>query len=539
MALTSLPRELLSEIASHLSNSDIGEWRLACKRFSLVALHIDRVFISANPKDIEVFRAIADHETQRCTVKEIVWDEGRFEEDPRSTWCRHCWARHRQSPDTPPNDYARACERNLAEMMRRRCNWDADLPHHLAKEERKENAMKARRSWSRYREHLAQQRRALADDLDIKAFKHGLERFTALRRITLTPAAHGFAFMPLYRTPTIRRLIAKTKDNKYMNYKLPRGWPTAGDDALLLEARNWNTEADKAPWRGFTNTIRLLAENQGPAVTELVLDVRQLLTGLTCRFFDRPCPEFDHLVAVLRRPGFRRLDLALMVGGQQYDGWKSLRNGRLRLALEQASSNLEHIHLGTDVRKNPDWRGSLAGGGHPDHFTPLRSLLPLRRWPKLRHFGLSRFLVRQDDLLSLLAELPGTVRTIELSFLYFLDGGGSYRDLLEEMKSTLGWQSRDVAERPKVVIKLEMQTHGFTLYGRALWLDKELDLFFYDGGKNPFRHDDEHWSPNIVLEGEGGGTERDEFDPAHERPHADHYELVRLGIHRRRCSWQY
>lgn len=95
MALASLPRELLNEIASHLSNSDLGEWRLACKRFSLVPLHIDRVFISANPRDIEVFRAIADHETQRYTVKEIVWNEGRFEEDPRRTWCRPCTGNHR------------------------------------------------------------------------------------------------------------------------------------------------------------------------------------------------------------------------------------------------------------------------------------------------------------------------------------------------------------------------------------------------------------------------------------------------------------
>ncbi|ETS03692.1 hypothetical protein M419DRAFT_108425, partial [Trichoderma reesei RUT C-30] len=485
MALTSLPRELLSEIASHLSNSDIGEWRLACKRFSLVALHIDRVFISANPKDIEVFRAIADHETQRCMVKEIVWDEGRFEEDPRSTWCCHDWARHRQSPDTPPKGYARACKRNLDEIHRRRCEYDADLPHHLDKQARMEKAMAVQESWRHYRGYLAQQNVVLADDLDIKAFEYGLERFTTLRRITLTPAAHGFTFMPLYRTPTIRTLAAKTKDNKYMNYKLPRGWPTSVDDAPL-EARNWNTEADKEPWRGFINATRLLAENQGPSVTELVLDVRQLLTGLTCRFFDNPCPEFDHLVAVLRRPGFRRLDLALMVGGQEYDGWKSLRNGRLRLALEEVSSNLEHIHFGTDVRNDPDWRGQNLSGGHPEHFIPLGNLLPLRRWPRLRHFGLSKLLVRQDDLLSLLAKIPKTVRTIELSFLYFLDGGGSYRGLLEDMRSTLGWHTLDVAERPKVVIKLDMHREGFNLYGRALWLDKELDHFLYGGGKNPF-----------------------------------------------------
>lgn len=312
-----------------------------------------------------------------------------------------------------------------------------------------------------------------------------------------------------------------------LNYKLPRGWPTP-EGYSRIEAQQWDTENDKKPWRGFRETIRHLAENEELTVTELVLDVHQLPTGLTCHFFGKTCKEFNHLITVLQRPGFRRLDLALTVGGQEYYGWESFRNGRMRRALAEASSDLEHISLRTDVEENPDGRGHRSGGGHADHFIPLRSIFPIENWPKLQYFGLSKFLVQQDDALSLLSALPKTIRTIESSSLYFLDGGGSYRGLLEEMRNTLYWQSRDVADRPRVIIGLDCYGSP-ELIGRAIWLEEELELFLYGGGKNPFQHEDETLSPNRVLRGRRG-TERDAFQPAHERPWADHAMLVRLGI---------
>jgi hypothetical protein len=54
-------------------------------------------------------------------------------------------------------------------------------------------------------------------------------------------------------------------------------------------------------------------------------------------------------------------------------------------------------------------------------------------------------------------------------------------------------------------------------------------LFLYGGGRNPFHHEVERLSPDIVLRG-NGGTERDEFQPGHERPWADGETLVCLGI---------
>ncbi|EHK20573.1 uncharacterized protein TRIVIDRAFT_48943 [Trichoderma virens Gv29-8] len=491
MSPPSLPKELWDEIATHLPGRDVKNLRLVCKSLSNIPLPLDRVFISANLKDIEVFRCVADHDVYRHGVREIIWDEARFQQDD-------------------PMDESNGLERT------ERGHIDDNPPDDFINECQKEHLVTTYESWWFYREYLRQQREVLAHDSDIKAFEYGLQRFTALQRITLTPAAHGLTFTPLYRTPMIRTLPYG------LNYKLPRGWPST-EDCGTLEASQWNTEADKAPWRGFREVIRNLAEKKGPYVTELVLDVHQLLTGLTCRFFDKPCKEFDHLIAVLRRPGFRRLDLSLMVGAQSYYGWESFRNGRMRHALAEASSDLEHIHLRTDILKNEDGRGQPGSGGHAEHFVPLRSIFPIECWPNLKHFGLSKFFVQQDDIIAFLSVLPKTIRVIELSFLYFLDGGGNYRDLLDEMRSTLGWQSRDIAERPKIIIGIEPSC---SVIGRAIWLEEDLELFMYHGGPNPFKA---KLSPNVLLQGHGG-TERDEFQPDHERPWVDHAALVQLGI---------
>lgn len=59
------------------------------------------------------------------------------------------------------------------------------------------------------------------------------------------------------------------------------------------------------------------------------------------------------------------------------------------------------------------------------HFIPLQSIFPVERWPKLQHFGLSNFLIMQSDVISLLAALPSPLRSVERSFLEYLDHGGN------------------------------------------------------------------------------------------------------------------
>ena len=83
---------------------------------------------------------------------------------------------------------------------------------------------------------------------------------------------------------------------------------------LPYEVLPWNDENEKSKWRGFCIVTCELAKLDHH-VLELILDVNRLETGLSCRIFDQPCEEYDNLVALLRRPGFSRIDLALLADG--------------------------------------------------------------------------------------------------------------------------------------------------------------------------------------------------------------------------------
>ncbi|PNP38492.1 hypothetical protein TGAMA5MH_09573 [Trichoderma gamsii] len=501
MVLTRLPKELLDAISRCLTGKDIKNLRLASKLFSDIPLPLSRVFISANPIDIEVFRFIADHETYRHGVKEIIWDEARFG-NPRSG----CEGYELESREAPC-EYRHACKENMHEILNRRAMYAIHFPFEKAIDEQVKAQMPVFESWLLYCEYADQQNEVLQNGSDIKAFEYGLERFPALERITLTPAAHGILFNPLYNTPMLRSLPYG------FNYNIPRGWPGTYSYA---RCEPWETEAEKEQWRGFREVIRCLADNKAPSVKELVLDVHQLPTGLTCHFFDHACPEYDQLVAVLRRPGFRRFDLALTAGGQPSSDWESFRNGRMRRALAETSEDLEHFHLRTDQGDLPGVNRELDNNGISYHFTPLLDILPIERWPKLRHFGLSKFLVRQDDVMSLLKALPVTIRTVELSFLCFLNDGDSYKALLDEMRNSLDWHTRDAALRPKVKIGLDVSRFA-VVHGRAIWLEREVDSFLYEGGPCLFPSEDR---PDDAKPGDGG-TIRDEFQPEIDGPWAD------------------
>jgi hypothetical protein len=245
-----------------------------------------------------------------------------------------------------------------------------------------------------------------------------------------------------------------------------------------------------------------LARLQDHGVTELVLDVNTLLSGIDSTIFTESCAEYNDLATILRRPGFRRLDLALLTGRQPYEGdWSAFRSGHLRLALVQATDP-EHISLRTD--QTDRWPDPSVD---PDrHFVPLGTVFPVDKWPRLRHFGLSQFMVRQDDLLSLLAALPATVRSVELSCLIF--ARGNYRDALSHMRDTLDWRGRRPSERPKLI----MATPNGYVSEQTIWVDKEVNDFVYGNGPNPFL-------PNAFgYVRRGIGVMKDALNPFHERP---------------------
>ncbi|KAI1281505.1 hypothetical protein F5Y07DRAFT_262492 [Xylaria sp. FL0933] len=82
--LTCLPAELLISIISNLANRDIKNLRLTNHFFCNTAqLRFSRVFLSANPVNVEVFLTVANHETLRMGITEIIWDDALLTSNPK------------------------------------------------------------------------------------------------------------------------------------------------------------------------------------------------------------------------------------------------------------------------------------------------------------------------------------------------------------------------------------------------------------------------------------------------------------------------
>lgn len=109
--------------------------------------------------------------------------------------------------------------------------------------------------------------------------------------------------------------------------------------------------------------------------------------------FERPCQEYDDLQALLSRPGFRYLALSLLLDSQNQNDWASLSNGPLHAALELATA-LELLDF--------PWQLNVDQDLELDLLPPLRTMLPLSRWPALRYLGLTGLLMAHDELVCLL-----------------------------------------------------------------------------------------------------------------------------------------
>ncbi|KAH6995178.1 hypothetical protein EDB80DRAFT_689185 [Ilyonectria destructans] len=162
--------------------------------------------------------------------------------------------------------------------------------------------------------------------------------------------------------------------------------------------------------------------------------------------------------------------------------------------------------------------------GPIEAFIPLRVIFPIDKRPRLRHFGLSRFLVTKDDIMSFLSALQPTLRLVELGYLSFIDGGGIFAFVLRRMRDDLGWRERPADERPRVSISVDAVNLDME---RTVLINNEVQSFLYHDGDNLCGPGD---IPYVNSIDEGTSIVRDEFDPDHERPHADQIELVKLGI---------
>ncbi|KAF6829892.1 hypothetical protein CMUS01_07990 [Colletotrichum musicola] len=522
-AVDLLPTEVVANVFSWLPNSDIKALRLTSRRCHEIAsahFRLDRVFLSPNPLNIRVFRKVAGHEKLRLGVREIVWDDaplmkkielGWGELDDETMEHEYTLADNPEPPEGVPYWFAYAYVEETDELkIRRRYDGrDCQRPEHVARMKQLEAQLPLDEAWAYHQELVRQQDEVMAAEADGTALEDALEHgyFPNLKRITITPAAHGILFTPLYQTPMIRSFPYG------FVYPVPRGWPCPRSN-VGLGSWGWDHGETFDFWRGFSIVTRILARRKDTNVPELVLDVNHLRTGLQSRMFsnDGPNQHYDNLVEILKRPGFSRLDLPVLVGGQMYEGWPSLRSPRLREALECAP-DMEHVSFRTGIDEHP---GRMYGDApntpeidHEAHFVPLASLFPVATWSNLRHFGLARLMVKQEDLLALLGAMPETLRSVEFSFLYFLSGGGSFKGLLAGIRNELGWRERAV--RPRISIA---QESNHDLDGRYFWVDEEVNDYVYGNGANPFAIDP---CGSVVRNYHGIGIERDAFDSGHEK----------------------
>ncbi|EEU36944.1 uncharacterized protein NECHADRAFT_42016 [Fusarium vanettenii 77-13-4] len=523
--LIHLPPELLEQILSGLPNSDIKSLRLTCTRLHRCAqLRLSRIFLSPNPLNVSVFRAVADHEEFRKGIVEIIYDDARLDDshetpnnEPYEDYDEYYEDYDEDEEDigdvhSVPIWFRRIYSDNYDVVKNYGCE-DVKKPHHLEVLERFKEPVSPAESYKLYQKLVQEQEHVIATNSDAEALKYGLPRFPNLRTITLTPVAHGQPHRPFYPTPMIRSLP------RGLIYPIPRGWPVAEEQSNRPYAKSWDGE-EKAKWRGFCLVTQAVAqhqrENPGAGISEFIVDSNQLLTGINCRVFDEAeNSEYRDLVTILARPGFSRIDLSLHVGGQDHEGWPSFRSGLLQHALGTAQG-LRHVSLTTNLAiPNELWDASEGG---QEHHLPLRTLFPIDTWSNLQHFCLSRFLVNQADVMDFLLAMPLTLRSVELSFLWFLPKNGHYQSLLEQMRDELDWRGRVTAARPKIVIRIDNEP---IVQGLAICVGHEVEDFMYSDGENPFRK-------GRIFQGRG--THVKAFDPEYTRPFAKYSQLVELGI---------
>ncbi|KAM0443331.1 hypothetical protein ACHAQK_003694 [Fusarium lateritium] len=521
--LPKLAKELHEAIYTHLESEDIKNLRATCSAMAkVIPLSFDRVFISANSYNLKVFRAIADDEIIRHQVTEIVWDDARLSTGPELEEDRMEYEEEGVDPDDAVTD--NGCplwfKKGRSDYVNPRSYI---LPDYLISIEE---------SWAYYKPLLEDQRQVLASDADIEAFKYGLQQLPSLKRVTVTPSTHGRIRNPLYRTPMIRAFP------RGFDYPVPTAWPT-NEPLAPVDVFPWVAEDDsphqemygpvctvetyRAKWRGYRVVTRALAEYDDHHITELYIGGHEVGSGLNCRIFDQRCFEYDDLVTLLKRPGFRYLSLDLFTGLLEREDWESYKSGLLQDTLAQAK-DLEHICLRSTM--------DIAGGSSEqldweeieNYVFPLRTIFPVDQWPRLCHFGISHMLVQLDDLMELLSALPRTLRSVELSNLAWGSLTHRTRELLPSMRDVLDWRSRPVEERPKV--HMVVSGAAFGEGDKDGWYVEINDLVYsllYGEGKNPFTED-----PDIICPWEGG-IRRDIFNPGFRVPHTNNnFFLVTL-----------
>ncbi|PNP61479.1 hypothetical protein FNYG_13766 [Fusarium nygamai] len=519
-AVQTLPNELLGAICALLCNRDIKGLRLTCRALGDKSyLRFDRVFISANPRNIEVLLAVANHDVFRHGVKEVIWDDNVLRRIPITegyTPCGYSEDEHDydeladdENKEWISRDYVHLCKESIF-YTNSRVQEKNEYEGENEVQKQLDNLMPTRDSLALYNDLLYQQKKVLSSNADEEAFRYAVPRFPQLTKVTVTPLAHGFLFMPLYNTPMIRAFPPG------FVYPIPRTWPC---DDIVGEGSSpedcpegWGNESERTQWRGFCIVAKVLADYADKLqISEFVVDNHKLYTGIDYTLFDKPNAEYDSLCKIVARPGFKRLVLSLSTGYREgWDGsedWGIYKNGRISSLVAKAT-DLEEVVLQTDY-------GLDNCACDMKDFVSLFDIFPVDSFSigKLKHFGLSGFTAKQDDLISFLGKLPSTLKSVELSFLSIVEPDGNHATMLADIRDKLGWRHRPAGQRIKLSISMRDNQPN---HGRYICLDKEVEEYIYGDGPSPF----------FIIEGMSGshftfgtGIVYDEFDPGFAIPY--------------------
>ncbi|KAJ6000821.1 hypothetical protein N7481_001230 [Penicillium waksmanii] len=465
------PPELSASIVSFLPNKDVKSLRLTCKALGEISpFSSSRVFLSANSLNIQVFRAIADHPKFRHQIRELIWDDARFVVAPL------IWESMRpiiesermeiKSDEGCPIWFTEQCEENRYTVKHRKYR-DVNRPDQVARQHQMDAQMPLKACWKYYQQLLDDQATVIKSEDDKIAFLYGLERFPGLKKVTVTPAAHGWLFSPLYETPMIRKFPYG------FNYPIPRGWHYDPVDSQVAEPLPWSEVTDdyKELWRGARIVLRLLSQEKHN-VSQLSFDSKQLHTGLNFLIFDRPCEEYNQFASIMKLPGFQRLHLSLLTGSSGI--WTGFQSGLFRQAMSLAKE-LTHVHLSTTYNNGSDFP-------FQDPSIPLKEVLPIKQWPNLSHLALSNFSIDTSEFIDILKSAPSSLRSLDLEFIEFPSDELCLTGLLERMREELDWTERDQSLQPTVAIAMEGQRRW---PGRFIKLSDEVGNFLYGSGENP------------------------------------------------------
>ncbi|QPC77061.1 hypothetical protein HYE68_007813 [Fusarium pseudograminearum] len=359
--LQKLPDELFHSILDRLPNRDLKSLRLTCRCLSSqVILRLDRVFISANPLNVKVFLDVASHEVFRQQVKEIIWDDATLLPVPTQDDYDYHDTEFGYTSDEDvinKNRMTYPSKGKISSWFMQQCKGEIFSAKSRLKEKgrdneqqrRVDNLMPSREALSYYNSLVQQQDNVIESGADEQAFRYALQesQFPHLVKVTVTPAAHGFLFFPLYETPMIRAFPYG------FVYPIQRGWSCAGhvyDDAPQ-PAEPWEDEEEKRKWRGFRIVSRHLADPKLPHnISQLSFDNNKLVTGINHLIFDQPNEEYDNLCRTLERPGLKSFTLSLAMGylsDCDAEEWNFFKSGRLRSLIAGAHA-LEEITLQSD-----------------------------------------------------------------------------------------------------------------------------------------------------------------------------------------------